>query len=209
VLLRSLQQWSGRGAISIPAELRALLEATYAEPAAEPAAWRQLRAELEKTKQSLADRALSATRVWTLPALPDEEDIQTRHSTYPTAGLLLVRAVERLDAQARMVRLHLVDGTEVRAGDWEWNFDAAKAIHRNLARVPRWAVSTALNNPPGWLTIHVQQPTAVGLLHPDGGIRWPGSEIETGLSYHADQGVIIRRVASARRPREEFDESYD
>jgi CRISPR-associated endonuclease/helicase Cas3 len=210
VLLRSLQQWGGRGAISIPADLRAILEATYAKPAAtEPAAWRKLRGDLERQMQTLSDWARSATNVWSMPALPDEEDIQTRHSSYPTAGLLLVRAVEKLDAPAGMVRLHLLDGTEVKAGDREWDFDAAKAIHRNLTRVPRWAVSTALNNPPGWLTNYVPQPTAVGLLHPDGGIRWPGSEIETGLSYHVDQGVIITRVASARTPREEFDESYD
>jgi CRISPR-associated endonuclease/helicase Cas3 len=210
VLLRSLQQWRDRGAISIPADLRVILEATYAEPAAaEPVAWRKLRDDLDRQKQTLSDWARSATNVWTMPPLPDEEDIQTRHTSYPTAGLLLVRVVEKLDASASMVRLHLLDETEVRAGDREWNFDAAKAIHRNLTRVPRWAVSTALNSPPGWLTNHVPQPTAVGLLRPDGGIRWPGSEAETGLSYHVDQGVIITRVASARTPREEFDESYD
>ena len=77
------------------------------------------------------------------------------------------------------------------------------------SRLPRWAVSSALHKPPGWLNNHVPQPTAVGLLRSDGGIRWLGSEIDTGLSYHADQGLIIKRGAVARTPWEEIDESYD
>ena len=96
------------------------------------------------------------------------------------------------------MRLHLLEDRKWKPAIWEWSFDAAKAIHRNLARVPRWAVTAALHNPPGWLTNHVPQPTAVGLLRPDGGIGWLGSEIETGLSYHADQGFIIKRVAARR-----------
>ncbi len=63
--------------------------------------------------------------------------------------------------------------------------------------------------PPGWLTNHVAQPTAVGLLQPDGDIRWSGDEQQTGLSYHADQGIIINRERVPRAPDEEFDESFD
>jgi hypothetical protein len=188
--------------------LRAVLEATYAEPElVEPAAWQELRDDLEKQKLRLAEWANAATNVWSQPALPDEENIQTRYSTYPSAGLLLLRKVLTVDAQ--VVRLDLLDGTTVDAAARDWSFEAAKAMHRNLARVPRWAVSAALRDAPGWLSNHVQQPTAVGVLGPDGGIGWLGSDIETGLTYHSDQGLVIRRGAPTRFPREEFDESYD
>jgi hypothetical protein len=107
------------------------------------------------------------------------------------------------------VRLHLLDGTSAQASDWDWDFDAAKAIHRNLARVPKWALAAALDKPPRWLTQHVSQPTALGLVLPDGGIRWLGSGVETGLSYQADEGIVIKRATKPRGPREGWDESYD
>jgi len=208
VLLRSLQQWRGRESITLPNDVRSLLEATYAEPAAaEPPAWHELRNDLEKQKRKLADQALSATLVWSQPALLDEEGVQTRYGSYPTAGLLLARTVETTGLTT--VRLSLLDGPAVEASDRAWSFDAAKAIHRNLARVPRWAVDAALRNSPGWLTNHVAQPAAVGLLRPDGGIGWLDGEMETGVSYHPDQGLIIKRAPARRAPREDFDESYD
>lgn len=208
VLLRSLQQWRGRTAITLPEDVRPILEATYANPAeAEPSAWQELLNQLEKQKESMARKALSATRIWAIPALDDEEGVQTRVSTCPTAQLLLATEIAPLGSHS--ARLCLLDGTVVTAHEFDRSFEAAKAIYRNLARVPRWAVATALAKPPGWLANHVAQPTAAGLLRPDGDIHWPGDEHQTGLSYHPDQGVIISRESTPRAPYEESDESYD
>jgi hypothetical protein len=139
--------------------------------------------------------------------LPDEEGAQTRFSSYQMAHLLLARSIESVDTHT--IRLQLLEGEAVEASDRGWNFSAARAIYRNLTRVPRWAVSTALLKPPGWLTNHVSQSTAVGLLRPDGGITLLGSDAETGLSYYADQGIVINRKRMPRAGQEEFDESYD
>ena len=84
-----------------------------------------------------------------------------------------------------------------------------KAIYRNLVRVPDWAVNAGLANPPRWLAGHVWQPTAVGVARPGGSICWLGSEDETGLSYQADQGVIIDRGSVPRAPGGDSDESYE
>lgn len=208
VLLRSLQQWRRRKAVILPTDIRAILEATYADaPADEPRAWQDLREELEEKKRKLAAHALSATNVWTMPALPDEEGIQTRYSAYRMAQLLLASEITPVDSHS--ARLRLLDGTTITAHERDWNFVTAKAIHRNLTRVPRWAVATGLMNPPGWLINHVSQPTAVALLLPDGSICWPGDEQRTGLSYHVDQGIIIHHEHIARITQEAFDESYD
>ncbi len=209
VLLRSLQQWRGRNAITLPADIRDTLEATYSESgSADPAAWRQLHEELQQHKCRLADQALSNTHIWDQPALRDDEGVQTRFSNYPMAQLLLARSIESLNA--RTARLHLLEGETVEANDRHWNFGAARAIYRNLTRVPRWSVSAALANAPGWLTTHVSQPTAVGLLRCDGGIALLGKESETGLSYSSDQGILINRKHVARAvTQEESDESYD
>lgn len=208
VLLRSLEQWRGRAAVTLPADIRTILEATYAEPSApEPGAWRELRHETEQKRRELAALALSATNIWTQPPLPDEETVQTRYSTYKTAQILLATKITPLDSHS--VRLRLLDGAVVIACDREWDFKAAKAIYRNLARMPRWALAAALSDQPGWLANYVSQPTALGLIGADGGIGWLGSGTETGLSYHAEQGIIIKRERVQRAPQEELDESYD
>ena len=208
ILLRSLQQWRGRATITLPDDIRPTLEATYADPdAAEPSAWQELRQQLEKQKEKMAHLALNAATIWNNPALPDEEGVQTRYTTYPMCQLLL--ATEITPAGAHSVRLHLLNGDTVIASDRDWNFDAAKAIYRNLVHVPRWAIGAGLARPPRWLDNHVAQPTAAGLLQPDGDICWPGDEHETGLSYHADQGIIVNRERMPHAPHEESDEFYD
>jgi CRISPR-associated endonuclease/helicase Cas3 len=208
VLLRSLQQWDGRAAITLPGDIRAILEATYAEPKAdEPSAWQELREQLEAQKRIMAGLALSATTIWNNPALPDEEGVQTRLMTCPTGQLLLAAEISPLDSHS--ARLRLLEGQKVTARDRGWNFEAAKAIFRNLVRVPRWAIAAGLEKPPAWLAHHVAQPTAVGIVGPNGDIHWPGDEKQTGLSYHRDQGVFINRQRAARSPQEDFDESYD
>ena len=123
------------------------------------------------------------------------------------AQLLLATEISPLGAHS--VRLDLLKYNTVTASDCDTSFEAAKAIHRNIVRVPRWAIAAGLTKPPDWLANHVAQPTATGLLQPDGNIRWWGNEQRTGLSYHADQGVIINREPVPRAPYEEFDESFD
>lgn len=100
-------------------------------------------------------------------------------------------------------------GEPVEAGDRKWNYEAAKAIYLNLVSVPRWILTNALLKAPGWLINHVSQSTAVGLVQADGGICWLGYDSETGLSYHADLGVVINRKRVRLAAQEKFDESYD
>jgi CRISPR-associated endonuclease/helicase Cas3 len=207
VLLRSLDEWR-RQRITLPDEIRPILEATYADPADnEPPAWRELRDDLERTKQMMARQALTAAAVWHNPSLPDEEGVQTRYSTYPMAELLLLTEITPLSPHS--ARLTLLNGDVVTAHERNWSFETTKAIYRNLARVPYWALRAGLATPPRWLASHVWQQTAVGLLRRDGNIRWPGDDQETGLSYQADQGVVIDRTRVPRAPEEEFDEPYD
>ena len=207
VLLRSLQQWRGKATITLPCDIRSILEATYASTETESAAWHELRDQLEKQKENLSRLALSATAIWNNPALADEEGVHTRFSAYPSSQLLLATKISALGT--RSVRLALLNGDTVIASDTDWSFDAARAIYRNIARVPRWAIASGLKKAPGWLLNHTSQPAAAGLLQPNGDIRWFGDQQQTGLSYHADQGVIINRERMPRASNEEFDESFD
>jgi len=213
VLLRSLQQWNGRATISVPGDIRSILEATYADAIAEPPAWRELREQLEKQKESMSRLALNATAIWSNPALADEEGVLTRYSTQSTAQLLLVKEITRLGEYS--VRLDLLSGDTATTSNRGWNLDGAKAIYRNIVRVPHWAIAAGLADSPRWLANYVTQPTTVGMVQPNGNIRWSGGEQATGLFYHDDQGVIINRERMPRAPNnsksneEEFDESFD
>ena len=209
VLLRSFQQWRWRTTITLPGDIRTILEATYASPtAAEPPAWQELLRKLDKQKDKMAQQAINATNIWSIPALEDEEGVQTRWSTYPTAQLLLATEITQPDSHS--VRLELLNGETVTAADRDWNFDAAKAMHRNLVRVPRWAVATGLTKPPDWLANHVAQPTATGLLLPNGDLRWCGNGQQTGLLLSSRSGYHHQpRAHSACAPLRLSDESYD
>lgn len=208
LLLRSLQQWRGRKVINLPTDIRSILEATYADSNSdEPTAWQELKDVMEMQRRTLSAQALSATQVWAMPALKDDEGVQTRYTTYPTAQLLLATEVTSLDGYS--AQLCLLDGSAITAHTRNWNFETAKAIHRNLVRVPFWAVADAFSSRPGWLNNYATKRTVAGILQRDGSIRWPDDERPSALSYHADQGVIIHREHIKRARQEVWDESYD
>jgi hypothetical protein len=185
-----------------------LLEATYAELPDEPPAWRELRAELESVKDKLHRLALNNTNVWNQPALPDEEGVQTRYNSRPTAQLLLATSVEPL--AKGLARVALVNGQTIEAADRDWSFPAAKAIHGNLVRVPRYAVTAALPATPAWLRLHVSGECALGLVR-DGQIYWPGADAPSELTWHPNEGVFIpQHLLKVKSPDPQDDyESYD
>lgn len=211
VLLRSWREWKRRKSVCLPNDIREILEATYADAAIdEPSAWRELREELEKRKSALSAKALNATNVWLQPVLADEEGVQTRLDSHPTVSLLLAREATAVDSIS--TRLTLLNSDNITASGWQRNIDTARGLHRNMVRIPRWAVAAGIGHEPDWLRLHVAQPTAVGIVKVDGTIVfWPGGE-ESILSYCPERGVLINRVApGAIRPKEDWDndESYD
>jgi CRISPR-associated endonuclease/helicase Cas3 len=212
VLLRSWQLWRDRQTITLPDDIREILEATYAPPSAnESPAWAELRADLERRKTELSAKALNATNVWAQPALNDAEGVQTRYNTYPTASLLVARKIEPVNSLT--VSLELLNGDTVTASGRDWNIETARAIHRNLVRMPLWAVVDGLANAPDWLRLHVAESAAIGLLQTDGTLQFPGSDTLTGLSYCAERGILIAPRSRATTTRQETshdeDESYD
>ena len=208
VLLRTLAQWQARTSLALPTDIRPLLEATYAEWPDEPEAWRELRAELESAKHKLGQLALNNTNVWNQPALPDEEGVQTRYNSRPTAQLFLATSVEPLTKGYS--RVALLNGQTIEAADRNWSFPAAKAIHWNLVRVPRYAVAGVLPATPAWLRLHVSGECALGLVR-DGQIYWLGADAPSGLTWHPDEGVFIPQHAlnvKSPDPQDDY-ESYD
>jgi hypothetical protein len=184
-----------------------ILEATYADPVtAEPPGWQDLRGSMEEKKARMTRLALDATRVWNNPSLEDEEGVQTRYVSYPTARLLMARDVAALDS--RRTRINLLNGDHIEVREDDWDLDAAKAIYRNLAAVPLWAVQDGIETAPPSLEPYASR-AAAGLVQGDGHIRWCGNEQDAGLSYDTDLGIVIHQDSVPRRSHEDSDESDD
>ena len=209
VLLRSYEQWRQRESVELPDDIRRILEATYSPPSAnEPDGWRVLREELEENKRQLAAYAKSATAIWNMPALSDEEGVQTRWEKHSTVYLLLAKSVVPRGDQA--AEIQLLNGDTIEADAWHNEYCVAKAIFLNLVRIPRWPVNDYLTTQPAWLGAYVNQSAVVGLCREGGHIAMLNEETDSGLSCSANEGLIISKAKPKSRVRDEEDyESYD
>jgi len=217
VLCRSLEQWQARECLSIPDDIRPLLEETYSDKHDdESAAIGELYQEMEVKKQHMASQAMQATAVLGLPTLKDEEGVQTRYNSFPTTSLLLLSAFPE-DIGVGKVRLKLLNGEECEVGNREFSFTAARAIHWNLVRIPRWPFNGVGLTPPLWLKKHIFAECFVGICdrQNNGTISFLG--LENGrtpaitLNYHPDEGLVMdaHSKTQTRRVSDETEDEFD
>lgn len=214
VLLRSLGQWLPRQRLELPTDIRPLLEATYADLPDEPEAWRELRYDLEKDRAKLGQAAIRSSTLWQ-PLLDDEEGVQTRWNGQPTALLLPVLRLWELPGQSTRMALgiELLDGTRCDVRSGAWDIAIARAIHRNLIKVPKWTVRAGVRHEMSWLHEYVKGDVAFCRLLPDGALCFlPGGE-DSCLSYQPEQGVRIHHdtpaATAAWTRREADDDEFD
>ncbi len=182
VLARSWQQWTQRDSIIVPDEIREILESTYvAAGEDEPEQWVSWRRDLEKKKRDLHDKAVDGTRVWQSAFLDDLEGVGTRWSEIDTVSLVLVR-----EREERVWTF--ADGTRVNVPA-KWEATAARAIHRNLVRVPFWLFNSPISDS---LSNYVQGTSVTGILEPNGSIRLIEGKANRGLRYDALQGILYQ-----------------
>lgn len=208
VLLRSAREWQHytKDGIRLPENIRNVLEATYAPWPEEPAAWIALRKEMEGRADKLRNKAVGASNAWALPALADDEGVQTRYSDYATATLVLLRDFKR---SGFVVEFNGLDGTPAKAREREWLREAAVALHRNHVKVPAWWLrGRELEHPP--------------TLKPYfGGGQWALATVEgenvwlngctgesSGLKYNPDRGVW-REPEAGQPPSPDYDDDYE
>lgn len=212
VLLRTFDLWRERTELTLPADIRPILEATYTDPPDdEPAAWRELHKELEARKKKLRIAAIANGNPWQIP-LDDEEDIQTRWNSRPTTSVLLVRKVFAWDKRTG-ARMELLNGETCNLNAGVFDHASAQAIHRNLVKVPRWCVVSHIDSTPDWLREYARDSILVCKLCDEKLVLLPGGA-ESGLTYRNDLGVVIppwqAGAAGLRRhAEEEDDESYE
>jgi len=190
VLIRTMEVWRMKSQINVPADIRQLLEATYAEPGAnEPESWRELRVELETEKAKLASKANSATRVLDDPTVADEEEILTRRKGAPTTSVVLLRSVAT--GANGLTTLVALDGSQAVISEHEWRRASAKFLHQWIVRAPRWMVPADAPRP-RWLALHGPSGATVATVGDDGRCAF-GDQL-SAMTYDPRLGIFAERT---------------
>lgn len=132
VLARTLEVWTGRETVTLPSDMRPVLEATYADRADEPTpAMARVRRELEKKVQSMRTLALfSRSEGGTL----SDQAACTRLSDEPTCPVLIVKSLTETSCT-------LADGRTVSlARDESARRETSAALFSSIVRLRRKSV---------------------------------------------------------------------
>ncbi len=210
VLLRSATVFSGRKTLVLPDDIRAVLEATYADPAPdEPAAWQELRGELESEKRQLAANAEAAMRVFGLPMLDTEhEGALTRRKGPPTIPVVIVQSAGQ-SSERGLWSIVTLDNQAHTVSEFEWRLPSARVLHQWLIRIPRWMVPQDAPTPP-WLALYFPGNTTYACLAENGQLIF--GDNPSAASYHEDFGVFAEKrtpIKAQPQPWSETDDEFD
>jgi CRISPR-associated endonuclease/helicase Cas3 len=183
VLLRSLEEWKKLKKVVVPKGIRKLIEATYKERTKEPKGWQQLLEKTEGKKLALKQKALMSSNIWQV-ALNDEEGVQTRINELPSLSLVLCRSISETSAE-------FIDATSCTLDAETFQLPAARAIHRNLVRIPAYHFETAETH--ASITTYLRGMYAIGFVESDGTVAAKGLKSGTILRWDLDFGLIIER----------------
>lgn len=183
VLLRSLEAWQAQPTIIVPEDIRRLLDMTYRETDAEPSAWQQLYNRDYAESAAYRQKALAQAKLWQ-PPLDDQEGAQTRLNELPTMPLILCR-------QIAGKRVGFLDGSEATVSESGFDFVTAKAVHRNLVKVP--AYHFAGQSAETIFSECLRETHLVGLVGDDGVVSVRGLKEGIMLTYFESEGLVIDR----------------
>lgn len=183
ILLRSLEVWQGRTEVEIPRQVRLLIEETYQEKDDEPQAWQTLRMEMDGNSMAYRQRAVMSSNIWQA-ALDDREGVQTRLNEQKTVSLIICQSIDRESAM-------FFDGTVVELVSDTYRFDTARAIHRNLVKVPQHHFLQVEQCPAFEEYLYDSQ--CVGIVGVDGIVSVKGLKDGVGLTYTVEMGLFIEK----------------
>lgn len=189
ILLRSLEVWQGRAVVDIPSQVRLLIEETYKEKDDEPQAWQELFIETEGKARAYCQRALMSSNIWQA-ALDDREGVQTRLNEMETVSLVLCRSIDR-------DRVEFIDGTIAELVGETYQFDTARAIHRNLVKVPRHHFQQI--EPCKGFEEYLFESHCAGVVGDGGGVSVKGLKDGVRLSYTVAMGLFVEKTSGEER----------
>jgi len=182
VLLRSLEVWNGKSEVSIPSQIRQLIESTYKDRDTEPDAWQQLFAEWFGTDSARKMIASRNCNLWQV-ALEDEEGVQTRLNDMPTVSVVLCRSISRQEVV-------FIDDTSQRLGG-DFLLETARTINKNLIRIPRHCFEQV--TPCAAFADYLYGSQTIGIVD-DGMVKVDGLKNGMRLFYSDENGLEIEKL---------------
>jgi len=185
VLLRTLQLWEDFPEISIPAQIRELIETTYRDREDDPRSWEKLFDDRFVHNSNERFMAAMNSQYW-LPLLPDTEGVQTRLNDIPTVSVVLCQNLNKQKAV-------FVDGTSGKLDDDEFLLPTAQAIHKNLVKVPEYCFDTF--DPCSYFSNYIFGNQCAGLVGNNGSVEVKGLKSKIRLFYSNEFGLIIEKIS--------------
>jgi CRISPR-associated endonuclease/helicase Cas3 len=191
ILLRTLNLWKGISSITIPHDIRPLIESTYAELDEEPTAWSDLSNDWFGTNSAKEMLANLSSNIWQV-ALHDEEGVQTRLNEMPTITVILC-------TKNRKRRFVFIDGTEMVIEKSKYLLTIAQAISKNLVKIPKYCFTDKFSSNE-LLSDYLYGEQTVGIVSLDSTITVEGIQEMYSLHYTNEFGLLIRKTSEKERP---------
>ena len=188
VLMRSLEEWKKLKKLTIPTEVRKLIEATYKERQKEPREWQQLLVAAEGKKFALKQKALISSNIWQV-TLNDEEGVQTRINELPTLSLVLCRSMSQTSVE-------FIDGSSCPLEGEEFHLPTAQAIHRNLIKIPDYYFETTETHPS--VTRYLRGKYTIVFVASNGAVSAKGLKDGVTLRWDINLGLVIEKGKDRR-----------
>ena len=196
--------WRKRESVTLPAEIRELLESPASLMDSLPAGAAKLAEELETDTGNMLSSALRQGP-FKDPNLPDTEGAQTRWRMQPSALLVLLREPPRTQGYETLVTP--LDGHPQTITAGRFNYDLAKLLHENAVRIPAYLVRSAFSQQPAWLTTHISDAVLAVCAKDSTTLEIIGGEnLSYQLSRHPEQGVSYEKITGRTTPFENSDD---
>ena len=185
ILLRSLEVWKNQREVSMPLQIRSLLEMTYKDRENEPDSWQELSGEwfgTDSAKKMLADRN---SNLWQL-ALEDEEGNQTRINEIQTVSLVLCRCINNREAV-------FIDDTSRQLGGDTPRLPTAQALNKNLVKMPEYCFDKDRFDPCSAFADHLSGLQSAGIVADNGAVDVKGLKSGTRFFYSDELGLVIKK----------------
>ncbi len=182
ILLRTFEVFQDKKSISIPGEIKSLLEVTYEDQndlSKGMDAWLQ---DIEGKKITLRQTALGNSNIWGLPALNDEEGIQTRVSDYETVSFILIH-----ERDGNKYKFFNDDFHQIKSK--EYKIEIARSIQKNLIKLPAYVFSGYETNTA--ISKYIKDSWHMGIVDMNGMIRSSDINLDYRLKYTDEFGLQI------------------
>lgn len=185
VLLRSLEVWKAQTEVTIPSQIRELIESTYEDRDGEPQGWSDLFNEWYGTDSAKKMKAQMSSNYWQ-PPLDDQEGVQTRLNELQTVTMVLCRTITKQSVT-------FLDATTAELGGDQFRFNTAKAIHKNLVKVPLHHFVRV--EPCPEFEEYIYETQCAGIVNADGSVSVRGLKEGVRLFYSDELGLLVEKTS--------------